>query len=208
MRKIFYPLCLFLALGFTAMSCDDDLNNDDNGVDRVIESSFTVESIANGSVPGNRSFVNLYDGVAYNTATAVTNSSKVDFAYNYRGAGCNNCRFFENVKTMSTRTGYVDQFSTVTDSRIVNAEAEYGITVADFQNIRTNADIDLLFSEKNIQLSSTGHVTNRTTDVAMGKVFAFTDKNGKRGFFVIGDYVANVPATDPATLNMQVKIQR
>lgn len=208
MRKILYPLCLFLALGFTAVSCDDDLDDDDGGVDRVIESSFTIESIADGNVPSNESFLNLSDGTAYTTSEAVTNSSKVDFAYNYRGGGCNNCRFFENVESMSNRTGYVDQFSTVTDSQIVNAEAEYGISIADFNDIRTNADIDLLFSQHDIELEDSAHITNRVTDVAVGKVFAFVDKNGKRGFFVIGDYTANVPASDPAALDIEVKIQR
>ncbi|GAB2797477.1 hypothetical protein GCM10027275_48680 [Rhabdobacter roseus] len=178
----------------------------------IREHSIVAESII---APGgsqsttNKCFLNLYDGLAYTKSEAEANSSKVDFAYNYRGGGCNTCRFFENVKNMSTRTGYVSSFSTITDSRIANVEQYDGITPDRFEQIKNAKDIDDLFAEKKIQDNAHGHgdITNRTTDVAVGRVFAFIDKSGKKGFFRISDYVANVPTGDKATLTLSVKVQ-
>ena len=189
----------------TLAACDGSTNNSDPA---VVEHAFSVESIVAGNTdPANLSFMYLYDGVAYNRADAIANSSKVDFAYNYHGGGCSTCRFFENATSMSTRTGYVSQFSTITNSTILNVEQSDGITASDFDEIRSSSDIESLFTTNDLMLHTLADVTNRVTDVAVGKVFAFIDKAERKGFFLIGDYTANVPDGDKATLQLQVKIQ-
>ena len=179
----------------------------------IVEHSISVESIIapDGSQSStNKCFINLYDGLVYTKSEAEANSSKVDFAYNYHGGGCNTCRFFENCKNMSTRTGYVSQFSSITDSRLTNAEQYNNITEAIFGDIDNAADIDSLFSKHNLEPSLYGSsdVTDRETDVAVGRVFAFKDKLGRRGFFMLDDYVANVPDGDKATVTLRIKISK
>lgn len=177
----------------------------------MLTRNFPVESIiapGGGLSTSNLTFFNLYDGSVYNKAAAELNSSAVDFAYNYRGGGCPTCRFFENVKTMSTRTNYVNSFSSITESKITNAEQFHDVTIADFDALNNGTEIEKLFDNKiNVNnLSGIADVTDRVSDVAQGRVFAFTDKVGRKGFFKIGDYVANVPNGDKATLNLTVKI--
>jgi hypothetical protein len=72
------------------------------------------------------------------------------------------------------------------------------------------ADIENLVARKklNSALFTEDDITNRVTDVAIGKLFAFWDKNENKGFFWISDYIANVPDNDRATLTLYVKMQR
>lgn len=194
------------SLILTINSCKKNDNKDA----QLITHTFSVESIV---APGdnqsttNKCFINLYDGLAYTKAEAELQSSKVDFAYNYHGGGCSSCRFFENVNFMSSRTFYVESFSTITQSIMAEAELRYQVSVADFDAIRTAGDIDKIFDESSFILGGSGDITNRTTDAAVNRVFAFKDKDGRKGFFKVGDYVANVPDGDKATLELTVKIQ-
>jgi hypothetical protein len=206
MKKTVFVFILPLLL----FACKKDKANTVAG---IRQHTLTVDNII-GTTGGNidaarKGFINFYDGLLYNQAEAGANSSKVDFAYNYHGGGCSTCRFFENVKNMSTRTGYVSGFSTVTTSTIANVAKDAGVTQADFESIRNSNDIENLFTGKSIapKLFGATDVTNRTTDVATGKVFAFSDKNGKKGLFTINDYTANVPTGNPATLVLTVKVQ-
>lgn len=199
---------LFIAT--TLLGCKKKGEDIDKG--EILTHSMTVESII-GTTTGNitatrKGFMNLYEGLVYSQTEAIANSSKVDFAYNYHGGGCSTCRFFENVSSMSTRTGYVNGFSTITKSLIVNAEYEFGITRADFDGLRNAEDIDKLFTSKDIKGYTSIDISNRTTDIMTGKIFAFIDKNGKKGFFTVGDYQAKLPTGDAASLNLQVKIQK
>lgn len=211
--QIQYLLLLSMVTSLLFNGCkDDDDNIPEEPETPVIEHTFDASSIIgenNGSLdPTRKGFIDLYDGIAYTQNEANVNSSKIDFAYNYHGGGCSSCRFFENVKSMSTRTGYVQSFSVITESKIVNAEARHDVSPDDFDGISTSEDIERLFSDKQIEeLWGSDDVTNRETDVAIGRVFAFIDKNGQKGFFLIGDYQANVPDGDPATLSLHVKIQ-
>ncbi len=199
MKKNLFLTLILLAL----LSCNKDEPTDPG----IVQKTLTVESIigtANGKIdPTRKGFIDLYDGLAYSQTEAKSNSSKIDFAYNYHDEGCNTCRFFENVKAMSTRTHYVDGFSAITNSQI-----EMAISVTKFDNIKTSADIEKIFTDEKIMLNHLADITNRKTDVALGKVFAFVDKNGKKGFFSIGDYAANVPTGDKATLTLTIKIQK
>ncbi len=191
---------LFLTIFAISCSKDDDPAPPESN---ILEYTVNAESIANGTSPTNKCFINLYDGLLYNKAEAIANSNKVDFAYNYHGGGCSNCRFFENVTNMSTRTGYVSSFSTITNSQIAATD----ITAAEFDALKTSTDINILFTANNItSLTGIADVTNRITDVATTIVFAFKDKNNKAGFFKIGNYVANVPDNDKAILTIEVKI--
>jgi hypothetical protein len=179
----------------------------------VAQSTFNVDSIigTSGDIdPSRVGFIDLADGVAYSQADAVTHASDIDFAYNFHGGGCPNCRLFENVGSMSGRTNYVENFSTITNSTITNAELNAGISPTMFDAIETTADIEKLFADhlSSISLNRIADITNRVTDEATGRVFAFSDKNGKKGFFRISDYVANVPTGDKATLTLTVKIEK
>ena len=181
----------------------------------IIQSTINVQSIvAAGNNddevdPSRTGFIDLYDGAAYTQSDAAAKSSDIDFAYNYHGGGCNTCRFFENVQSMSTRTDYVSSFSTITATQLTNAAYYYNITEGQFDSIQSAANIDTLFAKNNINnLGEFSDITNRVNDVAIGKVFAFTDKNGKKGFFEINDYIANVPDGDPAPMTLTVKIEK
>ncbi len=177
----------------------------------MLTHTLSVESIiapGGGVAVNNRAFLNLYDGIAYLKAEAELNSSKVDFAYNYKGAGCANCRFFENVLNMSVRTNYVHSFSTLTNCKIKNVERDKNFTIQEFDALTNGSEIENLFNSK-IEAGSLleiADITDRVTDVAQGRVFAFIDKNGRKGLFKIGDYLANVPTGDKATLQLTVKI--
>lgn len=204
LSKLFLPAILTI-VSFN-LGCKKD-NNDQT----LLVHQFAVENIV---APGgsqsatNKCFLNLYDGIAYTKAEAEAQSSKVDFAYNYKGDGCNSCRFFENVTNMSTRTWYVESFSTITNSTLEESE-EYGyLTLADFDAIQSANDLEKIFEANPRRLFGSGDITNRETDVATNRVFAFVDKDGRKGVFKIGDYTANVPAGDKATLQLTVKIAK
>ena len=167
----------------------------------VVESIIGMDDLD----PTRSGFIDLYDGKTYNQQQAAANSSQIDFAYNYHGGGCSSCRFFENVKQMSTRTGYVDGFSTLTNSLLAVADS---VKAAEFEAVKTPADIDLLLAKTPLIRNGAVEITDRTTDVAVHKIFAFTDKNGKKGLFRISDYVANVPQGDRAVLTLYVKMEK
>jgi hypothetical protein len=180
----------------------------------VQKTEFTVESII-GTNTGNivatrKGFFSLSDGKVYSQTEAVPVSDQIDFAYNYHGGGCSSCRFFENVKNMSTRTGYVSSFSTITDSRISNVEEYNKMSVAAFDSVETVADFERVVKNYKIkfdEMYGSADVTNRTTDAATGKVFGFKDKKGRLGFFKIGNYTANVATGNSAPLTISVKIK-
>jgi hypothetical protein len=199
---------------YTASSCKKSSGSSTPAGATIIQSTINVQSIIGTSNdddvdPTRTGFIDLYDGAAYTQSDAAAKSSEIDFAYNYHGGGCNTCRFFENVQSMSTRTGYVSSFSTITATQLTNAAYYYNITEGQFDSIQTAANIDTLFAKYNItNLGEFSDITNRVNDVAIGKVFAFTDKNGKKGFFEINDYIANVPDGDPAPMTLTVKIEK
>ncbi|MFC5410234.1 hypothetical protein ACFPMF_12990 [Larkinella bovis] len=210
MKKL--SLFLLLVLAGFCWGCKKDSEAEPSVP--IKQHDIAVESIigttTGGITPSRKGFINLADGVAYSQPEAIANSDKVDFAYNYRGGGCSTCRFFENVKSMSTRTGYVSQFSTLTDSRLSNVEQQKKFTVAAFDSIATVADFDQFvqrYALKTDQYYTTADVTNRVSDLAVGRVFGFVDKNGKHGLFKIGNYTASVPTGDRAALTITVKIK-
>lgn len=211
--KIFTKFFLvFLCLIFTLFAgCIKDGDDNTPPLKEMLTHTISVESIIGpgGAIsPTHKAFLNLADGLAYTKAEADLNSSKVDFAYNYHGAGCSTCRFFENVMNMSVRTNYVTSFSTHTDCKLRNVEKDKLITVADFDGLKNGSEIENLFDSKLTpgSLRDTADITDRVSDVAKGSVFAFIEKTGRKGFFKVGDYQANVPSGDKATLYLTVKI--
>ena len=180
----------------------------------VDKKEFTVESItgtSNGNVLASRKgFISLAEGKAYSQTEAVTVSDRIDFAYNYHGGGCSSCRFFENIKSMSTRTGDVASFSTITNSKIANVEYYNQMSVAAFDSVETVADFERVVKNYKVdfeKLNRFADVTNRTTDAAVGKVFAFKDAKGRIGFFKIGNYTANVATGNAAPLTINLKLK-
>jgi len=181
----------------------------------IIQDTITVQSIIAATPddqdvdPTRTGWIDLYDGAVYTQSEAATRSSDIDFAYNYHGGGCSDCRFFESVTSMSTRTGYVSSFSNITNSTGINAAEYYHITEGEFDSIRTAANIDTLFVTHNISANDEDvYVADGQTDVSEGNVIAFIDKNGKKGFMKIADYVANVPDGDPAPLTLTIKMEK
>jgi hypothetical protein len=199
--KIAALLLLVLAAAITSCS----KKNSGTAASSLKEDTIVVESIiGNNDLDATRAgFINLYDGKTYNQAQAAANSSLIDFAYNYRGGGCSTCRFFENVQQMSSRTGYVDAFSTLTNSLLVAADS---VKTTEFEALKSPADIDALLAKTPLIRNSAAEITNRTTDIAVHKIFAFIDKNGKKGLFRISDYIAGVPNGDRAVLTLYVKM--
>lgn len=200
-----------LLLGLIAFS---SCKSSDPAPAAVEKKEFTVESIigtsSGGIVASRKGFINLAEGKTYSQTEAVAVSDQIDFAYNYRGGGCSSCRFFENVKQMSTRTGYVSSFSSITDSRVMNVEEHNKMSVAAFDSVETAADFERVVKNYKIDFNAmygSADVTNRTTDAATGKVFAFKDKNGRLGFFKIGNYTANLPTGNAAPLPISVKLK-
>ena len=173
---------------------------------KLLEYSLIVESIANNESTTNKCFINLYDGILYNKAEALANSNKVDLAYNYGSNG----RFFESVNGMSGRTGYVRNWSTITNSKIKAMLTT--ISALEFDNLKTNEDISNLFKTKSITIGTGDNFNNGVisgvNDLATSIVLAFTDKNSKTGFIKIGNYTANVPFEDKALLPIQIKISK
>jgi hypothetical protein len=167
----------------------------------ISEFSIVAENIADGTSTTNKCFINLAEGLQYNKADGFTNSNKVDFAYNYGVAG----RFFENPASMLNRTNYINNWSTYNDSRMI---ATPTITEVEFDNLKTKEDITNLFTSKNVTVNSTRENISGMRDVAISKVFAFKDKNGKLGFLKIGDFIQNAPLNDIAYLPTQIKISK
>lgn len=212
MKNLNKLFLLLLCPLFTLLAgCIKDEDNKTPPAKQMLTHTLSVESIigpGGGVSPTNHSFLNLLEGIAYTKAEADINSSKVDFAYNYRGAGCSTCRFFENVTSMSVRTNYVHSFSTLTNCKIKNVEQDKSLTIQEFDALTNGTEIENLFHSKieTNALQGTADITDKVTDVAQGRVFAFIDKTGRKGFFKIGDYIANVPMGDKATLQLTVKI--
>jgi hypothetical protein len=200
-----------MPLMFSVLTFPSCKKNDSPAAPLLIQDTITVQNILgkDGLDPNRTGFIDLYDGIAFNQTAAATNSSKIDFAYTYHDGGCPDCRFFENVKQMTTRTYYVEAFSFATSSMIINAEENDSVTIADFESLKTAANVDALWNTKKIaQLGPLAEIAFEGTDKARGRIFAFIDKNGKKGFFKISDYTANVPTGDPAPLTLYVKIQK
>ena len=202
---------MFLSLAFTALALVSCRKEDETPASTILTHTITTESLY-AKDPGvnnlysaiSKCFINLYDGTAYAKADAITNSSKVDFAYEYSGG-----RDFENMKVLKSRTGAINDFSTITNAKIVNAEYSHQVKSSDFDNIKTSDDIVNVFTQFKINIdNSTYAYLSNAQDVVYGKVFAFIDKNGKKGFFTVDDYPAKPPAGDKAPITIRVKIQK
>lgn len=212
---------LFATLTITTIACKKYTEDAPEPAPQIIPATIynhniTLENIVEGSNGTSQSltnncFVNLHEGKAYNLKEATDNSDEVDFAYHYHSGGCSNCRFFENIKSMAKNSGYVNNFSSITNSGIQNIQAMYKVSEAAFDSVNTANDIKSLFKRYAINTAikdSISHITNRITDFASGKIFGFKDKKGKLGLFKIGNYVANVPTGDKATITLTVKIEK
>jgi hypothetical protein len=212
---------LFATLTLTTIACkkyteDTPQPTSQPAPSTIYNHSITLENLVEGSNGTsqsltNKCFVNLYEGKSYDLKEATDNSDKVDFAYLYHSGGCSNCRFFENIKSMASHSGYVNNFSSITNSGIQNIQALYKVSDAAFDSINTANDIKTLFKRYAINTTikdSISHITDKITDFASGKVFGFKDKKGKLGLFKLGNYVANVPTGDKATITLTVKIEK
>ncbi|MDO6432656.1 hypothetical protein Q4E93_18770 [Flavitalea sp. BT771] len=204
-HKLKIAALLSLVLGITITSCSK--KNSAPASSALKQDTITVESIigTDDLDPTRFGWIDLYDGKTFNQPQAAANSSQIDFAYNYHGGGCSSCRVFENVESMSTRTGYVYAFSTLTNSLLAAADS---VTISEFDALKTPADIDVLLAKTPLIRNYAIDITNGNNDVAIHKIFAFTDKSGKKGLFRISDYIANVPQGDRAVLTLYVKMEK
>ncbi|SCB98260.1 hypothetical protein GA0116948_102291 [Chitinophaga costaii] len=201
--KIASLILIFWLFAFAACKKNGDKGDTYSGIK---QHTIVVESIigTNGDIlPSRAGFIDLYDGKAYNQVDGISVSSKIDLAYNYHGGGCPTCRFFENVKSMSSRTYYVKAYSFITDSQILGTDE---VTETEFEALKTKTDLEAYFARLPTAFKSIEDIA-RDNDVAKNKIFAFVEKNGKKGFLSISDYVANVPDGDRAVLTLNVKVE-
>lgn len=168
---------------------------------KIIEHTIQVSSIFGKNEnldPDRKGWINLYDGLVYNKADADKNSALLDFVYNYYSLQIYAYNFHD-IKSITRDFG---MFPVITASKIINAEQPF-ISQNVFDAIKTVADIDSIFVQKNID----AFLIDQAPVVDNGKIFAFRDKNGKKGFFRVSNYNLELPDGDPATNTLTIKIE-
>jgi hypothetical protein len=193
---------LVTAVAFAAMGCGDDDNPaGTTGSATIATHTVTIENADYNSCEG-EGFVNLYDGVVYNAADAEVNADKVDFRHQYRGVDIGNRRLFENM-TNKNRWGCGDFTSiTPTDSRI----AATNLSGSALYQIR---NIDQLLDSFDFTgpMNSNQYLTD-IDDNPVASVYAFIDKNGKRGLFrVVSAVTAPIDTQPQGKLTIELKVE-
>jgi len=181
-----------------AMGCGDE-SPVGTGTARTIDThTMTIENADYNSGTG-KGFVNLYDGVLYSKADLAANADDIDFRHQYRGVDIGNARLLENM-THTNRWG--GGITNPTDSRI----APTTLTAADFDLIRN--DRQLLNSFDFTTSMDDRQFLSDIDDNPTASVYAFIDKNGKRGLFkVISADVAPINTAPQGNLKIEVKVE-
>jgi len=177
--------------------------------DNLLSYTITVESAnATGGITVNKCYLDLYNGKSFAYDEAKAHALNLDFFYYYTIASppILYVRGFDDIRFCGASTG----FDTVTTS-LIDYASNYGVSAADFDNLKTSGDIDRLQSQKQIDWTGNeirAEVSNLNDDSPYCQIFAFVTNNRKKGFFKILPYTTQVPATDKAPLTLVVKIQR
>jgi hypothetical protein len=193
---------LIASVTLMATGCGDN-NGSPVGVSTstIVTHTVTVQN-ADYNFGTGKGFVDLYDGMVY-TYDAVSADSnkaeKIDFRHQYRGVDIGNRRIFENM-TNQNRWGPLP--GTPTDSRI----APTTLTGLDFQLIHSKSELLDSFDFTGSMTDS--QYLNDTDDTPYAVVFAFIDKNGKRGLFrVVNADVAPIDSRPQGKLTIAVKME-
>ena len=197
-------IALIAVVCLAAIGCGDDESPTGTGQPAqttIATHQVTIENADYNSYAG-QGYVNLYDGVVYGGADATANADKIDFRHQYRGGDIGNARLWENMTHKNRWGGGLFSGITPTDSRIEPTTLSPG----DFNRIRS--DRQLLDS-----FDFAGPMDDRQflMDIdnnPAAAVYAFIDKNGKRGLFrVVSAEVAPVDSRPQGNLRIEVKVE-
>lgn len=169
----------------------------------IKDNAVTVENASFNSHTG-KGYINLFDGFAYAGQNATDNADKIDFRHQYRGVDIGNRRIFENM-TSKGRWDVLSLFDGITPT-----ESQVGPTTlleSQFDAIDNQQELIASFDFTSVLNSSV-----RLTDIddnILAQVFAFTDKNGKRGLFkVISADTAPINTVVRGNLTIQIKVEQ
>jgi hypothetical protein len=186
MKKISMFL-LSIGMIFVLFSCkgDDPVTPEE---ELVLTRSVTVQNHLNTNA---KCFLNAYDGVAYNKTEAAAQPAAVDFIFwQYTGTSINKDCYFKSPlqihndasgagELLETELG-IHTWTTWKDAIISNSD----ITEAQFDAIKTKAELNTLFSQNTHGLVNYHQITD-VLGPLLYKVFIFQDKNGKKGFLKV-----------------------
>lgn len=197
------PCTLAAAIALAAMGCGDDspVGSGTPAPPTIAMHTVTIENADYASRAG-EGYVNLYDGVVYGGADATANAGNIDFRHQYRGVDIGNRRLLENMTHKNRWAGGLFNGITPTDSRI----AATGLSRRYFDGIRNDRQLLGSFDFAGF-MDDRQYLTdiddNRTADV-----YAFIDKNGKRGLFrIVSADIAPINTTPQGNLKIEVKVE-
>ena len=154
-------------------------------------------------------YADLYSGTAYGGQDASDNADRIDFRYQYRGRDIANKRSFENMSTKSRwdRAGLFTNV-TSTESKI----ARTAIDEATFDSIENDDDLMRSFDfQPVLEASASRHrreYLSNAADEPLSGVFAFIDKNGRRGLFkIVSAETAPIDTVSEGKLTIEIKIE-
>jgi hypothetical protein len=187
---------------FVAVGCGGSSSPGDTpSLTNIASHTVTIENARYDSYAG-KGFVNLYDGVVYGGANATANADKIDFRHQYRGVEIGNTRLFENMTTKGRWDRGLFTGITPTDSRIVAT----GLNERDFDMIYQDHQLLDAFD-----FTGTMHASEYLMDIddnPIADVYAFIDKNGRRGLFrVLSADTGPINTAPQGNLTIEVKVE-
>jgi hypothetical protein len=154
-------------------------------------------------------YADLYSGMAYGGQDASDNAGRIDFRHQYRGRDIANKRSFESMTTKSRwdRAGLFTD-ATPTESKIERTALD---EVA-FDSIENEGDLVRSFDfQPMLEASASRHrraYLSNVEDEPLSTVFAFIDKNGRRGLFkVLRAETAPINTVSEGKITIEVKIE-
>jgi hypothetical protein len=152
---------------------------------------------------------NLYEGRAYGGQDAAANAARIDFRHQYRGADISNQRSFESMSTKSRWDGLgLFTEATTTASRIKATD----IDEKAFEQVEDDTDLLASFAFDDMAKQSPNHnrraYLSNADDEPLSAVFAFIDKDGRRGLFkVVAATSAPVDSSAPIVARGEITIE-
>jgi hypothetical protein len=154
-------------------------------------------------------YADLYSGMAYGGQDASDNADRIDFRYQYRGRDIANKRSFESMSTKSRwdRTGLFTN-ATSTESKI----ARTALDEETFDSIENDDDLMRSFDfQPVLEAEASRHrraYLSNAADEPLSAVFAFIDKNGRRGLFkIMSAETAPIDTVSEGKLTIEIKIE-
>jgi hypothetical protein len=208
----------FLSLFFFSVSCSEETLPESPHEPEIVGDvppathlrvhTLSIQNTAFNALRGT-GYVNLYAGAAYGGQEATDNAEMIDFRHQYRGRDIGNQRSFENLitKTRWDRTGLFTEI-TPTESRIGKTKLNEGA----FDLIENVDDLIGSFDFQPMLEAAAGRhrraYLSNIDDEASATIFAFIDKNGRRGLFkVMKADRAPINTVSEGILTIEVKIE-